>query len=97
MRSSTRPEAIRKLPHFRHVIVSTLRAGPTFLSDWIGGSDYVARYSDHGFAERSRASGGLRRQIKRHTLRYASTHVAFFFFQFSTREISDAIERMPTR
>jgi hypothetical protein len=48
----------------------------------------VARYSDHDFAQRPGASGSLRRQIKRRTLRYASTQAAFVFFQFSPREIA---------
>jgi hypothetical protein len=83
-------------PHFRHVIGSTLRAGPAFLQDWIGGSGHVDRSSDHGFAQRPGASGSLRRQIKRHALRYASAHAASFF-QFSPREICDAIKHMRTR
>jgi hypothetical protein len=83
-------------PHFRHVIISTLRAGPAFLQDWIGGSGHVDRSSDHGFAQRPGASGSLRRQIKQHALRYASVTPPRFF-QFSPREICDATKHMRTR
>jgi hypothetical protein len=56
--------AHRTRPHFRHVIISTLRAGLHSCRIWIGGSGHVDRYSDHGFAQRPGASGRLRRQIK---------------------------------